>query len=384
MNQYAIVVIAYNRTKSLNRLLDSLNQAAYGGDQVPLIISVDYSENNAVRELAEAYLWKHGEKKIRFFQERQGLRQHVLKCGDYLREYDAIAVFEDDIYAAPGFYRFMKEAVPYYEQDERVAGISLYSHRWNPLTDRAFEPLRTESDVFFMQIAQSWGQIWMKKQWYAFRNWYDDLGEKGRKAILEMEQIPQVVRLWPESSWLKYHMAYGILHGRYFVYPYESLTTNCADAGENFRKETWRYQVSMQTGEKQGYRLQPLEPEAVRYDGFYESQMAANSLGIREEEICVDLYGSKPGNMGKKYWLTNRVIPGVRKKKSFGLLFRPLEANILNETPGDDFILYETDRDIRVTVSQKLRMRDMDYDSRREGLALKNLMRWAWYKIWHS
>ena len=219
-------------------------------------------------------------------------------------------------------------------------------------------------------------------------DWYEqlvDAEKKGRKKeIMISEEIPENVRAWPETSWLKYHVAYCILEHKYFVYPYEAFSTNCGDAGENFPAGSWRYQVSMQSEVQKHYKLKTLEESSLRYDAFYECQNAAGFLKLNEEEVCVDLYGGKPGNMGKRYWITNRMADYGTRLRGFGLGFRPLEANILYSSPGEDFILYDTGGHVmKRRGPQRLRMRDMDYDSRREGLALPNLPRWAWYKLRH-
>lgn len=380
MDKYAIVVIAYNREKSLLRLLNSLNQACYGGDQTPLIISIDYSENTEVQRIAEKFEWKHGEKKLRIFRERQGLRRHVLQCGEYLQQYDAIAVFEDDLIVAPGFYYFMKEMTSFYKNDMRIAGISFYSHRWNPVMDRVFEPLRSDEDVFYMQYAQSWGQIWMKEQWSAFCEWYNRFDVAARQNLLNAASVPQTVARWPESSWLKYHIAYCIYENKYFVYPYDSLTTNCSEAGEHSRAATWRYQVSMQMAKRENYQKRPFSSDSIRYDAFFENQNIAKSVGIKEEELCVDLYGSKPGNMGKRYWLTSRTLDIAEKKDTFGLILRPMDANIFWHTAGNDFTLYEVEEEVQVHKNKK-GIHELDYDIRGEGMSLKNVVPWILYKL---
>ena len=116
--QYGIVAIGYNRRDSLKRLLDALNEAEFREEQVLLIISLDYSGMPEIRELAEQYHWKHGEKLVKAYTERQGLRKHILHCGDYIEEYhlDAVAVFEDDVIPSPAFYNYMVQAVPFYEK----------------------------------------------------------------------------------------------------------------------------------------------------------------------------------------------------------------------------------------------------------------------------
>ena len=82
--KYAIVVVAYNREKSLQRLLRSLEKAEYYGDRITLIISIDKSENSLVQEYAEAFIWKHGRKIVTVQKHNLGLKKHVLQCGNYL------------------------------------------------------------------------------------------------------------------------------------------------------------------------------------------------------------------------------------------------------------------------------------------------------------
>ena len=100
----AIVVVAYNRPDSLNRLLDSLTKVNYEGHNVPLIISIDYSGKDDVYLAAEAFEWKFGEKKIIRHPENLGLKKHVLSCGDLVKDYDAVIILEDDLLVSPGMY----------------------------------------------------------------------------------------------------------------------------------------------------------------------------------------------------------------------------------------------------------------------------------------
>ena len=71
----AIVVVAYNRPKSLSRILSSLENANYPREPVPLIISIDWAEDNLdVLEIAKDFNWKFGEKKVIYQQMNLGLK----------------------------------------------------------------------------------------------------------------------------------------------------------------------------------------------------------------------------------------------------------------------------------------------------------------------
>ena len=85
--------------------------------------------------------------------------------------YDAVIVLEDDIIVAPGFYKFAVAATKFYCNDNNIAGISLYNYPFNYQTFEPFDALKSEYDVYFMQIAMSWGQVWMRDSWRRFYNW---------------------------------------------------------------------------------------------------------------------------------------------------------------------------------------------------------------------
>ena len=129
MYNYGIVTIGYKNISGIQRLLKALDKADYQNQEILLIISIDHSGENSVLDIAEDFEWKHGKKVIKKFSQNLGLRRHVLACGYYLNEFnlDALIVFEDDMYPSIDFFRFSKAATEYYIDDDRIAGISLYT-----------------------------------------------------------------------------------------------------------------------------------------------------------------------------------------------------------------------------------------------------------------
>lgn len=338
MNNYAVVAVGYNRADGMLRLLKSLNDACYDNDNVTLIVSIDNSGSDAVEQAAASFEWNHGKKQIVTYPERQGLRKHILHCGDFIKDYEAIAVFEDDVVAAPGFYCYMKETVNKYKDNDKIAGISLYNHMWNVHTNMPFEPAFTQYDVYFLQFAQSWGQIWMKKQWLDFISWY----LKNNEEFKNLDNIPASVCGWPKTSWLKYHIKYCIEKDKYFVYPYKALSTCFSDVGEHCIRQDTHLQVPMLSGIQETYRLLELnDKDSVIYDAFFERIFFNRKIsGIDSEQICVNLYGTKKSFEGKKYLLSMKQLP-YKKKKSYGLQYKPHEQNVLCEIEGNDIFLYD-------------------------------------------
>ena len=157
-NKFTIVVICFNRPKSLKRLLKSLNRIKTYGDEITLYISVDNAKkfdinNEEVKKIAKSFEWKYGNKVIDIKDKNLGLKNHVIECGNLTNKFDNLIVLEDDLLVSPLIYEYSKQVVDFYDNDERIAGYGLYKYPKNQYANRIFEPLNDGSDVFFMQNA---------------------------------------------------------------------------------------------------------------------------------------------------------------------------------------------------------------------------------------
>ncbi len=338
MKKMGIIVIGYNRIDSILRLLSALENAKYEGDDVPLVISIDHGNNDQLIKVVSSFSWNHGPKYLEIQTENLGLRKHVLKCGSYMSKYgfDAVAVFEDDILPSPGFYNFMKQAVDFFWDDEGIAGISLYSNQWNAQSKLPFEPLKGDFDVYFMNMAQSWGQIWMRHKWDEFITWYDNNLDKDI-----WKNIPQYIRKWPESSWLKYHTAYCVENNKYFVYPYNSLTTCFAEKGVHTVEHVNIYQVPFEFSENRKFAFIESENGDVFYDVYMENKSLGKYVSIDDDSLMVSLYGTKMVDKNTRYLLTKKDMP-YKVIRSFDLECRPHECNVILGVEGNIIKLYDT------------------------------------------
>lgn len=327
--KFGIVAIGYNRPDSMNRLLTILNSCDFPNQKITLIISIDNCGDDSVAEVANRFHWSFGEKIVIHYNDRQGLRKHILKCGSYMNEYglDAMAVFEDDVVPSPVFFSYMKQCTEKYYDNPDIAGISLYKHLMNVNASLPFQPQGSKYDVYFMQFAQSWGQVWMKPQWNAFYDWY----ETENDHVFDPQVIPEFVCRWPKTSWLKYHIKYCIEKNKYFVYPYTSYSTCYSEAGEHCGETTSRYQVSVQRGSIDQLRFPESLSDAVKYDAFFEY--------IDDSGICYDLYGTKTHYNGSRL-LSEKILP-YKVISSYSLVEKPHEMNYLNQISGGGMFLYD-------------------------------------------
>ena len=335
-NAIALVIPCYNRADTLGRLLHSLQKAQYP-ICVDLVFSVDNSGNDTVFQVADAFIWRFGEKKIIRHKENIGLRNNILSCGDLTEEYDSVIILEDDLLVSPFFFEYAYRAREYYKDDNRIAGISLYSYRISE-SFHEFNPISNGFDTYFMQWTSSWGQMWTKSQWKAFKEWYEIHRDK-----ISTIPIPEYVKAW-SHSWKKYHIAYLTDTNKYFVYPTVSYTTIQPSLGLHVKEVRLDkgYIVPLCCGVKRDLVFQKIEG-AIVYDCFFEIKQLR--LVLNKEEIIADLniYGDKTkDNIINNYFITSQRIPGVKVLKKWGIIEIPLETNILHSNDGEGLYLYES------------------------------------------
>lgn len=344
-----IVVVAFNRPRSLTRLLKSLDEAAYPNEDIDLIISIDRAKDNQdVLALANTFEWKYGIKKVVYQEVNLGLRKHILKCGDISMDYGAVIVLEDDLFVSPNFYVFAEQALNFSLAEPNIGGISLYNHQLNVHSRDNFSPIQDGFDNWYFQFASSWGQAWTKEQWSRFMEWYNT-----EPAIDDNENVPEYVRSWSPKSWLKYNITYLIEKNLFFLYPKISLTTNFSDAGTHVGNDSTIYQVPLDYGAKKDYKFSKVTESTSVYDAFYENLNLSDAIGVQKDELCVDLHGIRPVQ-DKRYLLSPKILD-FAIITSFGKSLKPHDDNVLRQIDGHEIFLYDT----RVPLKNKY---DVDFE----------------------
>lgn len=333
----AIVVVGYNRPDTLKRLLKSIENANYSDNNIELIISLDKAVNeDEVVKVSNDFNWRYGKKIIRRFPERQGLRKHIIQCGDLAEKYGAVIILEDDLLVAPDYYEYVKAALDYYKDEECITGIALYSHEWNGYARKNFVPMADQYDTYLGQYSITWGQCWTFKWWNKFKKWYFSHEDK----LIENPNIPMNINHWSDNSWGKYFVNYIVEQDKYYVIPRISRSTNCSDVGEHVRIADNVHQVRMMTGLVESYKFAPVQ-KAQKYDIYFES---INIKDVYKEEIknslTVDLAGYGREEKETRYLLTTNILP-LKIIKSYGLQLRPYEMNIIYNFSGNSIYLYD-------------------------------------------
>lgn len=329
----AIVLPCFKRVSTLSELCQTLLRAYYDGDSVSLVFSIDNSGTKDVASFAKSFEWPYGSKRVIEHETNIGLRNNIISCGDLTNEFDAVIVIEDDLEVSPSFYRFAKGAAEFYDNDDRIGGISIYQYYMEEISHTQFLPIYESYDAYFVQWASSWGQLWTRKQWRSFKAWYET--HEDISAI----PIPMKVRNW-KRSWKKYYIAYLADTNRYFVFPFVSQIFNGNKAGGIHTESSLVVSTSSPfdiVGTKE-FRFPKFDDIQFKYDAYFQIPPRVITVNNKEYKVEFDLYGHKE-QIQEEYVITSRKCKEADVIQSFDAGMIPLECNILTGKQGKVFHL---------------------------------------------
>jgi len=330
----AVVVLAYDRPTALARLLRSVAEAAYpSGVPVPLVISIDAGGDPEVVRLAKAFPWAHGEKEVLVADEHLGLVAHFHLAGGFAERFEGIVLLEDDLVVSATYYEFSASALRRYQDDDRIAGVSLYALWFNGYNHLPFVPWPDGTDVFFLQVPYQQGQAFTRAQWARYRDWRGSRDPRPSPS----DAIHPLFLRFPEEEWFPERIKYLITTGRYYVFPRVSRSSGWGDAGTHFTRPSRWFQVPMQDTRSE-HRFVSFDASDAVYDSFFEMMPERLARLAKDEgfaDLDLDLYGSKPEHvLTKQRVLTARSCASPLAE--FGRLMWPMEANLVHRVPGHD------------------------------------------------
>ncbi|KAL0369644.1 UNVERIFIED_CONTAM: hypothetical protein Sangu_0282500 [Sesamum angustifolium] len=176
----SVSIITQNRAHSLTRLLKSLSNAYYLGDEVPITFNMDSKVDAATLKLVNSFDWPHGPKILRRRIIQGGLIRAVSESWYPSSDDDFGLLLEDDIEVSPYYYLWIKYALLAYHYDPQVSlpelsSISLYTPRlvevvkerpkWN--ATEYFKRIHPNTP-YLHQLPCSWGAVFFPKHWREF------------------------------------------------------------------------------------------------------------------------------------------------------------------------------------------------------------------------
>ncbi|KAM1040414.1 hypothetical protein FF1_029662 [Malus domestica] len=241
----SINIITQNRVHSLTRLLKSLSDAYYLGDEVPISFNMDSKVDEATIRLVSSFDWPHGPKTLKRRIIQGGLIRAVSESWYPSSDDDFGLLLEDDIEVSPYYYLWIKYALLAYHYDPQVSlpelsSISLYTPKlvevvkerpkWNPT--EFFKNIHPNTP-YFHQLPCSWGAVFFPKQWREFYVYMNmRFTEDAKKNPV---QIPKSRTNGWQASWKKFLIDMMYLRGYVSLYPnfpnQASFSTNHMEPG---------------------------------------------------------------------------------------------------------------------------------------------------------
>ncbi|KAH7918714.1 hypothetical protein BV22DRAFT_1024105 [Leucogyrophana mollusca] len=250
--EITITVITNNRPRSLERLLSSLRNARYFGDNVGLRINLEQTADIGTLRLVQDFNWEHGGVFVHHRVIHGGLLPAVVESW-YPHSNDSYGLLlEDDIEVSPLFHAWAKMTVLRYSNiSTQLFGVSLYQQKnveLNPEGRRPFNPrtlfaahgLPEPSTPYLSQIPCSWGAIYFPQHW---REFHDYLAVRLSEYTMNIHEdiVPNVRSNKWTKSWKKYFIELAYLRGYVMLYPnydnFISLSTNHLEVGSHVKDQ---------------------------------------------------------------------------------------------------------------------------------------------------
>ncbi|KAL8167478.1 hypothetical protein V2J09_008977 [Rumex salicifolius] len=241
----SVNIITQNRAKSLTRLLKSLNDAYYVGDEVAITFNMDSKVDEETIKLVGSFNWEHGPKTLRRRIIQGGLIRAVSESWYPASDDDYGLLLEDDIEVSPYYYLWVKYALLSYKYDPQVSlpelsAIALYTPRivevvkerpkWNA-TDY-FKRIHPNTP-YLHQLPCSWGAVFFPKHWREFYVYMNMRFTEDAKQ--NPVQIPKSRTNGWQASWKKFLIDMMYLRGYVALYPnfpgQASFSTNHMEPG---------------------------------------------------------------------------------------------------------------------------------------------------------
>lgn len=234
-----IGVSTYGRVNHLRQAIEALKRNALAKESELYIFSDapkrgDEEEVSAVRQYAHSI---DGFKSVYVLERTTNNRVANNRGGieSLLDQYGKVIFLEEDVVVAPGFLRFMNDALEYYDDDPRIGSIAAYCP---PMVI----PERYDKDVFALTRFNPWG-IGLWQRYYRMNTpisdecFRDVYGSKKRLKALECsvgEEAVEIIRMDFEGSLDAGDMKsifWQFYDGKLTVYPRKSLSVSIGQDG---------------------------------------------------------------------------------------------------------------------------------------------------------
>ena len=207
---FTIHILTWNRPRSFERLMDSINGSDYGSDKINLVVHVDGGKESEITcHAAHKIKWIFGDKQLVISRIRKGLAQAWFQAWYPKSKNNFAAIFEDDIIVSKSWYMWLKNAWEAYSERSDIAGISLQRQQLIPKKPSKNKEIINNHTPFLYALLGSIGFSPHPVRWKEFIDWL---------SSINMERYDVSIPYLITSDWLKSAGPKGHMWEQHYIY----------------------------------------------------------------------------------------------------------------------------------------------------------------------
>ena len=244
-----IILFTYNRPEHTRATVTTLHKNKLAEISDLIVYSDGYRNQSDEMSVAQVrnYLKDiHGFKSIEIIErpENTGLADNIISgVTEVLKQYNKAIIMEDDIVTAPGFLKYMNQALDYYSAANRVMHITGYSL---PITTKNL------GQAYFYRAPTCWGWGTWSTAWESFSNNVAEIEQQFSPAMINDFNLGGGYDFWSHlqanktgriKTWAIFWYASIFLNSGLCLHPAQSLTRNIGhDRSGTYSGGDWNYQ----------------------------------------------------------------------------------------------------------------------------------------------
>lgn len=240
-----IVIFAFNRTTTLQRLIESLKKCPEAASS-DVYVFVDGPRNdneaNKVQEVRDYVRSITGFRKVthKFSDKNNGLGPSIIKgVSNVMANYDRAIILEDDLVIMPNFLTFMNKGLETYENIDKVFSICGYTNKIKIPDDYNY-------NAYFCTRSSSWGWATWKNRWesvdWNLSDWEKHKSNKNAFNKWGGSDCFSMLEGWKNGknkSWAIRFCYSQFLQNRLSLFPVKSLIINDGFDGSGTNCKKW-------------------------------------------------------------------------------------------------------------------------------------------------
>ena len=225
-----IVIFAFNRPDSLQRLADSLvKNSLYDESEKYVFVDGCRNEDDRAKVDRTIEIAHRITPNVIVSQHNKGLGASIIDgVSQIIGRYGSAIVLEDDLMCMPNFLRFMNKGLETYRDDERIFAICGYGLKIS-------RPDGYNADVYLNRRSSSWGWATWADRWHtvdwAVSDWDrlrsdHSMQRKFNRGGSDMYGMLRDYMEGRNHSWAIRFCYSQFVQGRWSVHPFRSLVQN--------------------------------------------------------------------------------------------------------------------------------------------------------------